>query len=464
MNRMDKSSMTKIGAVLVVLIIAAAAAVMVIGNDGGEEKESAKIESVLMIRGNVNNDYTIDQKDMALLDEVLSGSRTIDECPLADVNDDGAVDATDKQILQDMIDRKTGTEVYVMTMDSHQNEVTVKVEYPLRNVVTFATNMEMPVAYAGGGQYVAGYFTKSYNVAEASVASTAVDLKGEQRKISDAAWANFTKLAADLNGKGGIGAFLVDYSGIAQITDARVADLEAAGIPTLIYESADSVVEAATVVTLSYLFGTGTEETGQKYAALMDSVKSQIDRKVGGLTGDERTSFISFNMYIYIAGPQSTFSATGITAGGIYYSEVNADFNEKYGGEKNSTKMQSVEALSNYSDVGKLINIRSIDWQAGQDEADTTIVSTWEHSNKGVPSTEYFKGFEDRLVYINNLLPGAAKLAYHAAALYGDCFTYEWADGILQQCIDMGLVPLQGFSIEQLVPYFDETAYEAAKA
>lgn len=461
---MEKSAMTKIGAVIVVLIIVAAAAVIMMGNDGSDERRTVEIESALMLRGNANNDYTIDQSDMDLLEEVISGERTLEDCPLADVDDDGKVDETDRRILQDMIDRKADTTLYVMTMDSHQNAATVKVQYPLRNIVSFGTNIEMPCIYAGGGAYIAGYFSKSYSAAEASISSAAVNLHGSGRTITDATWANFTKLAADIKDQGGMGAFLVDYSAISQITDSRVADLNDAGIPTLIYESADSVVEAATVLTLSYLFGTETEKTGLQYAALMDSVKSQIDGKIGDLSDDERTSYIAFNMNIYIAGPMSTFASTGKTAGGIYYSEVNADFKEKYGGETNSSKMQSVEALSNYSDVGKLINIRSIDWQVTQEDIDAAIITSWEKEVGGAPTYEYFKGFEDRLVYINNLLPGAAKLAYHAVALYGDLFSYEWADGILQQCIDMGLVPLQGFDIEQLVPYFDKAVYEAAKA
>ena len=51
-----------------------------------------------------------------------------------------------------------------------------------------------------------------------------------------------------------------------------------------------------------------------------------------------------------------------------------------------------------------------------------------------------------------------------AAALYGDLFSYSWAESILQECVDMGLAPLKGYTTEQIVPYFDLAKYNEAKA
>ncbi len=457
---MEKSMTMKIAAIVVVIIVVAAACYAFLPKNNSSD--DVEIEASLMVRGNANNDYTIDQDDMDILNDIIAEKKELKDYPLADIDGNGKVDDADKKILQDMLDHKSGMTMYVQTLDRNGNEVTVEVKYPLRNIVTYATNMDMPTVYAGGGQYMAGYFTKNYDNAQASISSSAVDLEGSSRTISDAAWANFTKLDADLQSSGGIGAFLVDYSGIAQIDENKEADLKAAGIPMLAYKSADSTVEGATVVTLSYLFGEDTEPIGQKYAQLSDKVLSQIESKLGDRPKDELRSYISFNMYIYICGPDSTFNTTPATAYGIPYSQINSDFAAKY--TENTTKMDSVEALSNYTDVDRLINNRSIDWQKTADDINGIIVETWDHSNKGTPSSEYFKGFEDKLVYVNNLLPGPAKLAYMAAILYGEDFSYDWANGILQECIDMGLTPLKGYTVDQLVPYFDLEKYNAAKA
>ena len=459
---MEKKTTTIIAAVVVVAIVVVAAVIIGFGGNGGNDSsDGSEIASQLQIRGNANDDYTIDDRDMAILDEVIAGEKSVADYPLADVNNDGKVDGTDKQLLQDLIDRKDGTTVYVLCLDVNGQPTTVSCTYPLRNVVPYGTNMQLPTLYANGGQYVAGFFVSSYEAAESSINEGAVDLGGTQRQISDAAWKNFTTL--DANTEGGLGALLVDYSGIAQITDVRAADLEAADIPMIIYSSADATSEITTVLTLGFLFGGDCEDIGVEYAQKSWDVINQIDDKVGGLSKDDKCSYICCTMYIYICENDSTFNSSASTAGGSPYYTVNSNFAETYAGD-GSTKMQSVEALSNYTDVGAILNNRSMDW--GLDEAGIKelVIDTWDHDNKGVSSTMYFKGFEDRLVYINNLLPGAVKVAYMAHAMYGDDFSREWADGVLQDFIDMGTAPLEGQTLDTVLAYIDQDLYREVTA
>ena len=72
---MDKK-MTTIVAVIIVVIIVAAAAV-VIGGSGSKNSSSATIDSQLQIRGNANGDYTIDSKDMEIVDDIIAGKKTL---------------------------------------------------------------------------------------------------------------------------------------------------------------------------------------------------------------------------------------------------------------------------------------------------------------------------------------------------------------------------------------------------
>ena len=448
-------------AVVAVAIIVIAAVAVVFTGSGNSDKDNAIIASQLQIRGNANDDHTIDSQDMAILEEVLADNSKLSKYPLADVNADGKVDANDKHLLQDLIDRKVGTTVYVICLDRSGNTTTVPCTYPLRNVVTYATNMQVPTLYANGGQYIAGYFSSSYHTVEKSISSKAEDLKGTQRKISDASWKNFTALDAKLTK--GVGALLIDYSGVEQITDARESDLNAAGIPMIIYASADATAEITTVLTLGFLFGGECEKIGMDYAQKSWNVFKAINDKVGNNSDAKKSSYICFTMYIYICQNDSSFNSSAATAGGIPYYKINSDFASKYKGDS-STKMSSVEALSNYTDVDTLINNRSIDWMKDRSEANKIIVETWEHDNKGTPSSDFFKGFEDRLFYINNLLPGAVKVAYMAHALYADEFSSNWADGVLKEFIDIGTEPLKGQSTDTILAYFDYDMYRAAKA
>ncbi|MBR7006123.1 MAG: Ig-like domain-containing protein [Candidatus Methanomethylophilaceae archaeon] len=430
------------------------AAMNFIIHKGAEETSTA----TLMIMGNANGDDVIDSKDVSIINAIIGGSKAFADFPMADANNDGKVDSKDVELVNSMIKKESGT-VYVRCLDVNGDDTVVAVKYPLRNVVTYATNMQVPTLFANGGQYVAGYFSKSYDVAEASL-KDAVDLKGSARTITDAAWANFTALDASLASSGGIGAVLVDHSGIAQFTEARMADLKASGIPMIDYTSADAVDELQTVLTLGFLFGGDCEKVGRDYAKIGWEVKDKVQEEVSKLADKDKVSYICGTMYIYVCGPDSSFNSTAATAGGIPYASLNSEFASKY--TKNSTKMTSTEALSNYTDAGIIINNRSMDWGLTADEEKSEIISTWDHDNSGVSSREYFKDFEDRLVYVNNLLPGGVKIAYMAHAMYGDLFSMEWADGVLQKYIDLGSEPLKGQTLDSVLAYITFDDYKAA--
>jgi len=442
-------------AVVAVLVIAGAGAFLIMNNNSGGE-DYKNIESKLMIRGNANGDYTIDKEDLDIINNVKDGKEgyTLEKYPLADANNDGKVNDSDVNLTKDIIDRKQGITMYVVCLDVDGKDTTVSVKYPLRNIVTYATNMQVPTLFANGGQYIAGYFASSYEVAEDSINEKAVDLKGNQRQIDDAAWANFTALDAKLQSEGGVGALLVDHSGIAQITDSRKADLDAGGIPMIDYSSADATDELTTVLTLGFLFGGDSEKIGLKYAKLGWDVKEKIESTLKN-KADKKT-YICGTMYIYICGANSSFNSSATTAGGIAYAEVNEEFNKTY--TKNSTKMASTEALSNYTDAGIFINNRSMDWGLDEDEIKEMIIDTWDHDNKGVSSREYFKDFENKLVYVNNLLPGGVKLAYMAHAMYGDLFTREWADGVLKDYMGLDTAPFKDIKFNEVLAYitFDD--------
>jgi len=221
------------------------------------------------------------------------------------------------------------------------------------------------------------------------------------------------------------------------------------------YSSADATEELTTVLTLGFLFGGESEKIGLNYAKLGWNVVEKIDSTLAKADIAQK-SYICGTMYIYICGAKSSFNTSATTAGGIAYASLNAEFNEKY--SKNSTKMASTEALSNYTDAQIFINNRSMDWGLDEDEIIDMIIDTWDHDNSGVSSREYFKDFEDKLVYVNNLLPGGVKLAYMAHAMYGELFDRDWADGVLKDYMKLGTDPFDGIDFEEVLAYitFDD--------
>lgn len=454
--------MTMVIAVVVVAIVVGAGCMVVLSNDDNNSDGSV-IASQLQIRGNANDDHTIDAEDMKILDDIISGKKTLADYPLADVNGDGTADSKDKQLLQDLIDRKEGTTVYVICLDTEGNSTTVSCEYPIRNAVTYATNVQIPTLYAGAGKYIAGYFNSSYASAENSLNADAVNFGGSTRKITDEEWKKLTELSGNLSSKGEkIGALLVDYSGVSQMTSSRVNDLKAAEIPMLIFSPADSVSEITAVLTIGFLFGKETEKIGQTYAETSWKVIEHINKTLENVSDSEKTTYISCTMYYYICQNDSTFNTSPAVAGGMPYYKVNEEFKNTYAGNS-SVKMTSVEALSNYKDIGCIINNRSIDFIMTADEIKNTVLDTWDHSNKGILSSEFFKGFENKICYVNNILPGAVKLAYMAHALYGDKFSDEWADDVMKQFIDMNLEPLKGVTLDNTITHIDYNTYLSYK-
>jgi hypothetical protein len=453
--------MILIAAIAVAAVAVAAVAVVVTGDDDSNDSSASSIDSKLLVYGNANNDYTINEDDLTVVQDIIDGNASLSDYPLADANCDGTVDSSDVDLLNQLISRTSGITVYVSCLDRSGNDTAVAVSYPLRNVVTYATNIQMPALYANGADYIIGYFASSYgDAAEKDLVANATDLGGSQRKISDTAWSNFTSLDASTDG--GVGALLVDYSGISEITDARMSDLNDAGIPMISYSSADALTEFSTVLTLGFLFGGDSETVSVDYAELSWQTYDAIMDKVGDLTDDQKTSYIACTMYIYICGPDSSFNSTPKTINGLPYSEVNSEFASTYTG--NSTKMANPEALSNYTDVDKIINNRSMDWGLDSDSYSELIVSTWDHSNSGTSSTEYFSGFEDKLFYVNNLLPGAAKMAYMAYVLYPDDFTLDWANSVLQSFIDTGTAPLSGQTLSTICAIISYSDYQSASS
>ncbi len=451
--------MTALLGIAVVAIVVVAGVVIVNNNNKDSDDKYVAGASHLQIRGNANDDTTIDAKDMEILDKIISQEYKAEDYPLADVNGNGNVDDTDKQLLQDLIDRKAGTKVYVVCLNRDGNTTFQEITYPLRNVVTYGTNAQLPTLYANGGQYVAGYFKSSYTVAEGSISDAARDLKGDARSIPTTAWANFTKLDSDL--ETGVGALIVDYSGISAITDSYAEDITDGKIPFLVFSSADASAEVTTVLTLGFLFGGECEKMGLDYATKSWEVMNKIGKEVSSISDDKKTTFIACTMYIYICQNDSTFATSAIAAGGMPYYKTNSSFAEAYKGA-NSVKMASVEALSNYKDIGAIINNRSMDWGLDPSEVKAMIIGSWDHDNAGISSTQYFKGFDNKLAYIDNIMPGAVKVAYMAHALYGDKFSIDYANDVLLQFINSGTLPLKGQTLNTIVPYIDKGIYDKA--
>ena len=427
-------------AVVVVALIGAGGAVLVLGGNHSNSNPYGSVDSKLLIRGNVNEDYTIDGDDMSLFEEVKNGDKSLTDYPYADVNGDGDVNDDDKALLQDLIDRKAGTDVYIDCLDITAKPANVKAKYPLRNIVPFGTDM-MTVMWAGGGEYVAGYFYNSYPNIQNTPNGEAF---GNSIMPNAAAWQKFQARDATLkeNGGNGIGGIILNTAYVKFITSQK-ANLEKAGIPVIGFPSLDAESEITAILTIGFLFGTDNEKSSLEYAEKGWEVVKEVKDKVKDLKDDERKTFIAFCMTNYICANDSTMNGTALSAGGIHYSKVDKEYAATYAGS-NAIQMGSTEALANYS-ADVFINITSQDSVKDKAARQDKMVTIWESAMAYYQNHESYKN----TVYLNLTLPDACRLAYVAAALYPEIFSMDWANGIMQDYIDAGFGPLKDKTMDE---------------
>ena len=226
-----------------IMIVAAIAAVVVISssafvlmnNSNGNEYENLKMIS-LSVYGNANEDYTIDQKDVDLINEMISNGTDLSEHPYADANRDGSVTSEDVEIVNKIIKGETTTislvDQYVYTAGIDHVATII---YPLRNVIAINPDMIQLTFFFDGDKYVAGYIANSeaYPVTFHKILTNGVSksMGSTPRQMAAGEWQAVKNLDAELYTKGeSIGAILAYNDGA--FTDYK-DDVISAGIPII---------------------------------------------------------------------------------------------------------------------------------------------------------------------------------------------------------------------------------------
>ncbi len=394
---------TKIVAILAVVIIVAGGAVAVLAFSGGDYR-SSDVSGRLAILGNANNDDYLDQEDLAVIDDIIAGKKTLKDYPLADANNDKTVDETDREIVKRMVNRES---MDIMYIDGNKNIKTVG--YPIKRAVVVGTNAAMTVQAIG-----------------AATSGKIVGVTGEAAKdnflFSDLAKlpkVSTSVLAADFDKVQEIGN--VD----AIITMASKSYLKnedtftGAGIDVVRISSSDGLEAVSVALTMGYLFG--EEKRANEYAKLCDEVLNYVNEKVKTIKEDSKRTILSFTMTNYVSGTSSDYYELTTMVGGKNL----ADWSE-------TTKrfMEGDEWLLNekyYADV--MLHYHQYTYDPSVDQKDMY--------------TEYRGYFEDtqavkdgHYCLMNSNMPAIVRLAYTAAILYPEVYGSDYGDKIHQKYVD----------------------------
>ena len=133
---MDKMKITVVAVVAVVLV--AACAIVLITHES--KSSEVEINSQLRVFGNADGNYTIDQNDLDLIDDILAGKENFSDHPLADANHDGKITEDDKTLVQQIINGDTCTVYHYNTCST--GDYVVSTQWPVKSALaTGSANM-----------------------------------------------------------------------------------------------------------------------------------------------------------------------------------------------------------------------------------------------------------------------------------------------------------------------------------
>ena len=437
-----------VGVVVVVVVIAAVAAaiVMMDGDEQGGGSQYDIDDLQLMVHGNANKDFTIDENDRDTVQSVIDGDAKLADYPFADVNDDGRVDQADLDLLDKIIDREPCT-VYVSCVDRNGDDVVKSVEYPLTNIASVGVGAITATLYTNAGDKVVTYasFPTSYSNTYAALGGKSFTT-AEQGTAYD--WQIFTQIDQETP----VSAMFIDYQYAGFLSDNEYDSLDLGGIPYLIYKVSSPNAHTSAAVTIGFLCGEETEKVGYRLAQSTYDVLTHIKSIVEDIPEEERSTFITLARSTSISQNSHANNDVGIIGGGIPYYEVNPDFASKY--EGTGTENSAEDALAPYRDADAYISITSKDFGSDPDQ----VVLDLMKASASIDPLKFFHGVLDNWYYINNLLPGAIKAAYAAEALYPELFE-GYGDEVAQRFIDEGYSPLVGQTPESLCGFLTYQDY-----
>ena len=117
-------------AIAVIAAIASAGAARLFLQNGGRGKIETNAQ--LEVFGNANGDDRIDQEDMDIIHDIISGIRYFKDYPLADANYDGVIDENDYELVKAIINADSKNKVRISIINYYAGERYVdSVMYPI---------------------------------------------------------------------------------------------------------------------------------------------------------------------------------------------------------------------------------------------------------------------------------------------------------------------------------------------
>lgn len=405
-----KSNSTTLIAVLVVAVIAiAAVGGYIILNDGPQDGDVIE-HTQFPIMGNANNDNIIDQMDIDLIQEIIDGEKIHSDYPYADANYDGVINQDDIDVTIKLID---GEDTIVYVID--QNDEVVKLNYPLKNVVTINVDMLSLVLQIGAQDKIAAYISTSYPVSHKAIKDAKDKNLGGSREINSDNYSGLKNIDVELFDEGGVGVILA-MTDFALSTYA--SDLNTIGIPILRINCSAPIDSIDASLTIGFLLGPEIEAKARAYYDASYDILKTIEEKLEEIVDDKKVKVLSLTMMKYITEKESAYTLVTQLAGGNNITDIEGD---------GSTPLSSADAITQYEGAEYLLSFSTKDY------VNIDIAKIWESK-----SNDYLKASSayDNLIFINAIMPVPCRVAYVAEILYPELFESGFGDNTLQSFVN----------------------------
>ncbi len=425
------SSTTVIAIALVAVVAVAGVSLFMLNGGNGSGSDDILEKTELPVYGNANGDKVVDDKDIQLINKMISESTPLEDYPFADANKDGVLDDKDVSIVNKLIAGESTTVSFIDQYDLVAGKYrTVTIDYPLKDIVTQNADMLLMTMMIDADDQVAGYVANidNYKNQFYKVLNNGVSkqLGATARYIAASDWKAIKDLDVELQSKGSqIGALLVHSdSALGDYKD----DVIASGIPLIYLRVTDPVYSVDAALLLGFLLGPDYSPNAVSFATECKNATNKVTEKISKISDSDKKRFIALNMKCYVAETDSQYTNIGIQAGGKEMSGLKGNA---------STKLQDTEAITKYNDkIDYMLNCST------QDCVTVAPEELWEISDMRYleKSTHYHD-----MVWINMSMPVPCRVMYAASIFYPDIISVNEAHDYLQMMVD------------KFMPYLDKT-------
>ena len=322
---MEKRHITIMAVTAVVVIVVIAAVVMMGGGSKGNDLEPIK----LSIYGNANEDYTIDQKDLDLINDLIGDESKWAAYPYADADGDGKITKADADVVEAVI-KGESTKLRLVDQYIYSSGVNhiAEIDYPLKNMVAINPEMIQMTFFIDADEKVAGYVANTdtseksfYKILNNGFSKS---LGSSPRYLSQAEWQAMVKMDSELQekGEGGIGGVLAyNDEALREYKD----DIENAEIPIVYLRCTDPIYSIDAVVLLGHIMGPEYAKKSLEFASDCRSAIADLEDRLSYIDEEDRVHFVALCMWKYMSQHESQYTKIGLEAGGIDWLTLDGD-------------------------------------------------------------------------------------------------------------------------------------------